>query len=172
MWKLLARWSGGRTDGAADDAACAPSQIQRLRLELAEHDATIATLQQDLARERATVGRNVAETLDQRLEDLFSQAAAPIAQFLTQAFLVEQQGKDVPPRDIVRLARRIVRAFEDAGLEIREEVGTEARFDPNLHESLSSDQPIQAGAAVAVRFCGIAYRGRLLRKAGVSPTEN
>src|SRR5688572_28269530 len=101
MWKLLTRWTGGQPAEGTDGAGSSQSEIRRMRLELAERDTTIATLKQDLARERAAVQRQVAETLDQRLENLLGQAAAPVAQFLTQAFLVDQQGKEVPARDVV-----------------------------------------------------------------------
>jgi molecular chaperone GrpE (heat shock protein) len=137
-------------------------------MELAEREETIRTLKEDLTRERAMQQRQVAETVDQRLETLFGQAAAPVAQFLTQGHLVEEHGKEVPVRDVVRLTRRIVRALEEAGLEICEVVGSHAAFNANLHEPLSAGQAIDPGTPIAVQFCGIAFRGRVLRKAGVA----
>lgn len=171
MWKLLSRWTAGRPVNVPDNAAGLSGELQSLRLELAERDVTIVSLKQDLARAGAGLDRQVAEKLDHRLESLFREAAAPVAQLLTQAFLVDQQGKDVPVRDVVRLARRIVRALEDAGLEIRDTVGNQVAFDASLHEPLSSEQVLVTGARVAIRFCGIAFRGCVLRKASVSPVE-
>jgi molecular chaperone GrpE (heat shock protein) len=170
MWEILKRWTGG-SDNGATVAASVPSELKRLQMELAERDAIILALQEDLTRERGAREQQLTETLDHRLENLFCQAAAPIAQFLTQAHLVDQEGKEVPLRDVVRLARRIVRVLEEAGLEVRETVGSQMPFDANQHDLLAAGQTIAAGTPVAIRFCGIAFRGRVLRKAGVAAVE-
>jgi molecular chaperone GrpE (heat shock protein) len=73
---------------------------------------------------------------------------------------------------VLTVARRLVRALEDNGLTVEGSVGERVPFDPDHHEPLSADVSLQAGQMVVVRFVGVAYRGKLLRKAGVEQVDN
>lgn len=149
----------------------AGSEAQGLRVELAERDRVIATLKQDIERARADEGVRVDELVGAQIERLMSGAAAPVAQLLTQAHLLEVEGKPVQAKDVLVVSKRIVRALEDGGLALVGSVGEEVGFDPNLHQPLNSRAPLSDGDRVVVRIVGASYRGRVLCKASVEKSE-
>jgi molecular chaperone GrpE (heat shock protein) len=151
----------------APDSTGSPSELRRLQLEVAERDRTITTLRGDVDRLTANQLRQINDAIDSRLETVFSDTASVISQLLMQADLIENGATQVPAKDVLRLARRLIRALEDAGIELQGSVGQRMVFDPNLHEALSTDEVIKRGQDVIVRLVGVAYKGRVLRKSGV-----
>jgi molecular chaperone GrpE (heat shock protein) len=148
--------------------AISQNEVQALRLELAERDRQIAQLKADLERQRLQAEARGAESVQAQLEKLFEEAASAIAQLQTQAHLLEAENRPIQARDVLTIARRLVRVLEDHGLSLRDRVGEQVAFDPNLHEPLAGETP-RPGQPAIVRFPGVAFRGRLLRKAGVDP---
>ena len=65
------------------------------------------------------------------------------------------------------VAKRLICTLEDSGLTIVGQVGETVSFDSNLHEPLSSSTSITPGTEVVVRFAGVSYQGKVIRKAGV-----
>jgi molecular chaperone GrpE (heat shock protein) len=139
-----------------------------LKLELAEQDRQMTQLKADLERQRRQVEARSTESVQTQLEQLFAQVAAPVSQLQTQAHLLEAENRPIQARDVLIVARRLVRVLEDQGLRLADRIGEQVAFDPNLHEPLAGIAP-RAGQPVIIRFTGIAYRGKLLRKAGVEP---
>lgn len=165
MWEWLDRLLGKKP---ADERVLALEQeSQRLRLELAEQEKTVARLKQELERQRGGTSVRVAEAVQTQVEQLLADVATPVAQLLTQAHLLEVEGKPVQAKDVLAVAKRLVRTLEDNGLTLEGSVGESVPFDPDRHELLSADVSLKAGQMVTVRFVGVAYRGKLLRKAGV-----
>jgi molecular chaperone GrpE (heat shock protein) len=146
-------------------------EVQGLRLELRERDELITNLKQDVERQRSGAGARVEESVQMQVEQLLAEAATPVAQLLTQAHLLEVDGRPVQAKDVLVVARRLVRILEDNGLELVGDVGESVSFDPNHHEPLSTASSPRRGERVVVRFVGVAYRGKLLRKAGVEKVE-
>jgi molecular chaperone GrpE (heat shock protein) len=85
--------------------------------------------------------------------------------------LLETEGHPVQAKDVMVVAKRLVRVLEDNGLKLAGNVGETVRFDPNHHEPLSAGASPKQGEHVVVRFVGVAYRGKLLRKAGIEKVE-
>lgn len=170
MLKWLRRALGQPSEAApqADDRALAlDREAQGLRLELEERERSVASLKSELERQRGGESIRVAEAVQSRIEKLMADVAAPVAQLLTQAYLLEVEGKAVQAKDVLVVAKRLVRALEDEGLTLEGGVGETASFDPNRHELLGGQATLAPGHAVVVRFSGVLYRGRLIRKAGV-----
>jgi molecular chaperone GrpE (heat shock protein) len=142
-------------------------EAQDLRLELEERDRLVSNLREELERQRGGTSIRVTESVQAQIEQLLSEAAAPAAQLLTQAHLLEVDGRPVQARDILTVAKRLVRTLEDHGLTPEGSVGQTVPFDPDRHEPLSADAYPDPGQPVVVRFVGVAYRGKLLRKAGI-----
>jgi molecular chaperone GrpE (heat shock protein) len=142
-------------------------EMQSLRLELKEREQEMTRLREELGRQRSGASARVAESVQAQVERLLTDAAAPAAQLLTQAHLLEVEGKPVQARDVLAVAKRLVRTLEDNGLTLEGSVGETVPFDPNRHESLSADASLKPGQPVTVRFVGVAYQGKLLRKADV-----
>ena len=140
-------------------------EVQELRMELAAREQSIANLRQEIERQRARQDGLVRETVTARLEGLFKDLAGPASQILTQADLLENQGKSVQARDVLSVARRLVRAVERQGLIFEGKVGEQAEFDPNRHTPLNSGAVPQAGQPVTIRFAGVSYEGKLISKA-------
>jgi molecular chaperone GrpE (heat shock protein) len=167
MLKLLRRWFR-RPPGAEDDAALRQrSEAQAQRLELQEREHVIAALTADLERQRRGEEERIAQALHAHRERFLADAAGPVAQLLTQAHLIDVEGKPVQARDVLAVARRLVRLLEDEGLLAEGQVGATVPFDPDRHEPAGGE--LAPGQFAVVRFVGLTYRGRVLRKAGVTP---
>jgi molecular chaperone GrpE (heat shock protein) len=152
----------------APDVVALQSELQQLRLELQERDQQLRQAREELNRQRAGEAARVQEGVQAAQEKLLNLVAAPVVQLLTQAHLLEVENKPVQARDLVAVARRLVRALEDHGLRLLGSVGGMANYDPNCHAPLSNDTRIVAGQPVVIRFVGVATPdGKVLRKAGV-----
>ncbi len=141
-------------------------ELQNLRLELTERDQLIDKLKQQLEQQRTSESNNIDSAVQNQIEQLLTDTAAPVTQLLTQTYLLEQ-GKPVQAKDVLLVAKRLIRTLEDNGLTIVSQVGETFSFDSNLHEPLSASSEISPGAEVVVRFAGVSYRGKVIRKAGV-----
>lgn len=153
-------------EGSSDRLAL-EGQVQALRLALAEQENANRQLRGDLETLRAAQQYALKEQLEASLEKLVAEAAGPAVQLGTQAYLLETLGKPVQAADILAVARRLLRALENAGLQFEGQVGQAAAYDPELHASLSAQQSLAAGEAVRIRFAGVRYRGKMIRKAAV-----
>lgn len=172
MWNFLRSLGGSKEPQSVDDVGSdTRSEIKSLQLEIEDRDSHIANLEKDLERLRGGQERATAETVDSQFQSFFAEAAAPICQLLTQSYLVEEENKPVQSRDVLRLVKRLVRVFEDAGLQVRDKVGDDLQFDPNFHEPLSTEHSLTTGDQVNVRLAGLSYSGRVIRKAGVEPAK-
>jgi molecular chaperone GrpE (heat shock protein) len=161
----------GRTDGAdAESLVALRREAQDLRLQLEERSRQLAGLQKDRERRQAAEETRAAEAVTAKVERLLAEAAGPATQLLTQAHLLEAEGKPVQARDVLAVARRLVRVLEEEGLTLDGRPGERTAFDPNRHAPLAGEAPAP-GAAVVVRFAGVGYRGRVLRKAGVETEQ-
>jgi molecular chaperone GrpE (heat shock protein) len=168
--KLLRRWFGRPGQSAAEGPALRRERAaQALRLELQERERVIAALQADLERLRRGEGERVAAAVQAERERLLTDAAAPVAQLLTQAHLLEVEGKALQARDVLAVARRLVRLLEGEGLTTEGRVGAAVAFDPNRHEPLGGDFTPRPGQSVVVRIVGVSCQGRVLCKATVGP---
>jgi molecular chaperone GrpE (heat shock protein) len=141
-------------------------EIQNLKLELTERDQLIDKLKQQLEQQRTTESNNIDSAVQNQIEQLLADTAASVTQLLTQAHLLEQ-GKPVQAKDVLLVAKRLIRTLEDNGLTLTGKVGETVPFDSNLHEPLSASTTITPDTDVVVRFAGVAYQGKVIRKAGV-----
>ena len=141
-------------------------EIQNLRLELTERDQSINKLKQQLEQQRTSENSNIDSAVQNQIEQLLTDTAAPVTQLLTQAHLLDE-GKPVQAKDVLLVAKRLIRTLEDNGLTIVGQVGETVSFDSNLHEPLSAHSEISSDLEVVVRFVGISYQGKVIRKAGV-----
>jgi molecular chaperone GrpE (heat shock protein) len=144
-------------------------ETQALRLELQERERVIAALNSDLDRLRRGEDDRIAAAVAAERERLVTDAAAPAAQLLTQAHLLEVEGKPVQARDVLAVARGLLRLLEDEGLTADGRAGETVAFDPNRHEPLGGEVVLTPGQPAVVGVVGMNFRGKVLRKAGVAP---
>ena len=158
--KLADLWPGRR--GRPDETALAlQNEAQALRLELVERDQLIERLEADLTRARsAGAGANGEASAERLLAGL----ATPLTQLATQSQL-----SGVDADSVLAVARSLVRAAEDEGLQLIGRVGAVEPYDPARHEPLGDgDGDVPApGDEVVVRFVGLSYGGDVLRTAAV-----
>ena len=157
--------SAGTANPPGPDLLTLQSELQTLRLELANRDHTIADLKQAIERQRAHEDQRLEETVAARMEGLFADVAAPASQIITQADLLNHQGKSLQATDILPVAQRIIRALQRYGLEFDGQPGEAGKYDPNRHTPIDAARGFQPGEAVTVRFAGVIYRGKILYKA-------
>jgi hypothetical protein len=161
----------GRSNGAdAEGLLALRREAQGLRLQLEERSRQLAALQKVRERQQAGEETRAAEAVQTKVERLLAEAAGPVTQLLTQAHLLEAEGKPVQARDVLAVARRLVRVLEEEGLTLDGRPGERAAFDPNRHAPLAGEVPA-SGAVVVVRFAGVGYQGCVLRKAGVEKEQ-
>ncbi len=141
------------------------SEVQSLRLELAERDARIAALEKE-----ADPGRS-SERVDgvarDRIARWLESAAAPASQLKTQAHLLQVENKPVQARDVLAVARQLIRVLEDAGMEFEGEVGDVVVFDPDHHRPLG-EASLSRGDRVRIRFVAVKLGNRVIHQAGVA----
>lgn len=141
-------------------------ETQNLRLELTDRNQLIDKLKQQLEQQRTSESNNIDSAVQNQIEQLLTDTAAPVTQLLTQAHLLDE-GKPVQAKDMWLVAKRLIRALEDNGLTVVGQVGETVSFDSNLHEPLSASSKISPDTEVVVRFAGVSYQGKVIRKAGV-----
>lgn len=172
MLNVLKQWFGRSpsTQPQEDERSLTlERQIQDLRLELAERNQLVDKLKQELERQRNSESDRLTKAIQIQVEQLLTDAAAPVTQLLTQAYLLEVEGKPVQAKDVLAVAKRLIRALEDNGLTITGNVGETVSFDSNLHDPLSASVSLTPGVPVVVKFVGLSYQGKAIRKAGVEP---
>jgi molecular chaperone GrpE (heat shock protein) len=170
MWDLFQRWfvrPKTTASVAEEEVLRLQGEAQTLRLDLQERNRLITTLQSDLERHRRGVSAQLAEAIQTRMEQIVTATASPIVQLLTQAHLLEVENRPVQVRDVLAVARRLIRILEEQGLILEGHVGETLAYDPNHHEPLNSAEELTPGQLVSVRFVGVTYRDKVLRKAGV-----
>jgi len=173
MWLWRRGWLG-KTGGVeeqahADDRVLTlEREIQSLRLELAEQHQLAANLKGEVQRQRSAEEARLSAAVRTQVEQFLTTVATPVAHVLTQAHLLEVDGKPIQAQDVLAVARRLVRSLEDHGLTLEGKVGETLAFDPNRHEPLSAAAMPQPGETVVVKFVGASYGGTVLKKAGVA----
>ncbi len=145
------------------------SEVQSLRLELAERGARIAALEQETDRERSS--RRVDGMVEGHVARWLESAAAPASQLKTQAHLVQVEEKPVQARDVLAVARQLLRVLEDAGMRFEGEVGDVVTFDPDRHRPLG-EASLSRGDQVRIRFVAVKLGERVIHKAGVDKAGN
>jgi len=140
-------------------------EAQAMRMEIEAREDIIANLKQEIERLRLRQEQIIAETVTTRLSGLFGELAAPSSQILTQANLIERQGQLVQSRDVLAVARRMVRALERYGVVFAGQVGEQVAFDPDQHTPISGTVLPKPGQPVTIRFTGVSYQGKTLYKA-------
>ena len=146
------------------------SQVQRLTLDLQEKERACQELAGALERQAGQAAEVLESQLDARMEALLHDAAGPVTQLLTQADLLEQ-GKTVLVSDALALAKKVIKTLQANGLELTADLGETTPYDPEKHLPLNAGAALQPGQPVRVRFVGVGFRGRVLRKALVEPVE-
>ena len=128
----------------------------------------MANLKGEAQRQRSAEEARLTAAVRTQVEQFLTAAATPVAHVLTQAHLLEVDGKPIQAHYVLAVAKRLVRILQDHGLTLEGQVGEALAFDPNRHEPLSTEAALQAGEAVVVKFVGVSYGGAVLKKAGVA----
>jgi predicted RNase H-like nuclease (RuvC/YqgF family) len=147
-------------------------EIQSLRVMLEQQDKVIAKLKDDLHKQQSESEFRAKKFVQTKFEELMSETANLITQIHTQAYLVEEKNRPLNVRDVINVAKRFERIFQNRGLRLEGYVGEITSFDSDLHRTLQPDIPVAEGEPVVVRFVGVAYRGKLLSKAAVEGTRS
>jgi hypothetical protein len=170
--KILDRWlsrfrRAPAPPPAADERVLDLEREARLlRLALEERERAAEALRGELERARRDGEARAAAAWREERGAILAEAAAPAAQLAAQARLLEE-GSAVAGRDVLAVARRLVRALEDRGLRLEGRPGESAPFDPVRHEVLGPGSAPAPGQTVVIRFPAVFHEDRLLRRAGV-----
>jgi molecular chaperone GrpE (heat shock protein) len=141
------------------------NELQTLRLDLEESHQQIDMLLQEVERLRLRQDELVTSQVSTRLESLFTDLSAPASQIITQASLLENKSRPVQARDILTVAKQMVRMLERNGMTFKGKPGDLLPFDPAVHAPVQAGQSIHPGQSVIVRFSGVSYQGKMIYKA-------
>jgi molecular chaperone GrpE (heat shock protein) len=173
MADLIKKWidrlsSRQKPEKPTDEGLLAQAgEAQHLRLELEERERQLELLKNEVSRLRVSAQELTETARSAQMERLLADSAAPVAQLMTQAYLMDVQGRPLQARDILAVTRRLVQVLEEQGMQVMGKIGEIQPFDPDRHEPMASGLPIEPGTPVTIRFVGIAYRDHLLKKMGV-----
>jgi molecular chaperone GrpE (heat shock protein) len=147
------------------------NKIKALQLDLRDRESKIELLSLELERVRLNQKDLLKENSATVLQDLFSSLAPVVIQLVTKNYLSNLQNKTIQSKDILLITERLIHTLEQNGLKLQGQPGQQVQFDPNLHIPLNAACSIQSGQPVIVRFVGVSYQGKIIRKAGVETTE-
>jgi molecular chaperone GrpE len=173
MSNIFKKWIGAirkrqeQEPSTQEEALVQAGEAQRLRLEMEERERQLELLKNEVARLRVNAQELAEAARSVQMERLLADSAAPVAQLMTQAYLLDVQGRPLRARDVLAVTRRLVQVLEDQGMQVVGKIGEIQPFDPDRHEPMASGLAIEPGTPVTVRFVGIAYRDRLLKKMGI-----
>ncbi len=156
---------------SADEHLALQTRIRELEMEVQSLEQTIDRLHADNQRIQADGQDRAAAELNAHLEEFMQQAASPVSQLLTQAWLVDAQNKPLQAADVLTVSRRLVRVLENAGMQILHAAGESASYNANHHAPMNASVAMRDGQAVRIRFPGIAWQGRILLKAAVEAAD-
>lgn len=142
------------------------NEVQSLRLELEAARKELERTRTELETLRFTSQRYSQDQADDRLEQLFSELSTSVAQLAVQRSL-HDKGTELKQRDLLAVSGRMLEGLKSAGLMLEGEPGEEALFSPDHHQPLSLETALKAGQPVRIRFPGVSFRGRWLKKAMV-----
>jgi len=140
---------------------------QSLRSMLEDQDKVIAQLTRELQKLRSESEIRAQKSTQVLIEKFIADVSSSITKLNSQIFVVEEQNRPLNVREVLAVAKQFITIFQKYGLRLEGYVGEITPFNPDHHSSLSKDVPIDQEEPVVVRFVGVAYRGKLLRKAGV-----
>jgi molecular chaperone GrpE (heat shock protein) len=142
-------------------------EVQSLRAMLEDQDRVIANLTSELKQHRSKAEFRLKRSAQAVIEKIAVDLAAPIAKLNSQAYVVEEQNHPLNVRDVLDVAKQFIQIFQNFGVRLEGYVGEMTPFDPDHHIPLKRDISISPGEPVVIRFVGVAFRGKLLRKASV-----
>ena len=145
------------------------SQLQNLKLDLEEKSQAIQRLSETIERLRLEGSIRAQENADAQMEALGVSIATPLSQLLTQLDMIENQGKTIPQEDVFALVKKLIKGLLAHGFEVPGSIGQNTVYNPALHAPLSGTTPIALGQPVKIRFVGVHYKSKALRKALVEP---
>jgi molecular chaperone GrpE len=177
MANLIKKWIDGLSkhqeqEKAPDEGSLAQAnEVQHLRLELEERERQLELLKNEVSRLRVNAQELTEAARSAQMERLLADSAAPVVQLMTQAYLLDVQGRPLQARDVLAVARRLIQVLEEQGMQVVGKIGEFQPFDPDRHEPMASGPVIEPGTPVTVRFVGIAYGDHLLKKLGVEGSK-
>jgi molecular chaperone GrpE (heat shock protein) len=142
-------------------------ELQESRLELAQRGDQVQRLHGELDRARAAAADEATRRAEAEIERLVAAIGAPLTQWVTQAHLQRTGTARIQVEDVLDVGTRLVRSLGDFGVDTISAVGEVVPFDPDRHDPLSMAAAPETARPVVVRMVGLAYRDRVVRKAGV-----
>jgi molecular chaperone GrpE (heat shock protein) len=173
MANFIKKWIDGlkerqEQEGAPKEGSLEhDSEAQHLRLELEERERQLELLKNEVTRLRVSTQELTEAACSAQMERLLAESAAPVAQLMTQAYLLDVQGRPLQARDVLAVTRRLVQVLEEQGMQVVGKIGEIQPFDADRHDPMAHGLSIEPGMPVTIRFVGIAYGDHLLKKMGV-----
>jgi molecular chaperone GrpE (heat shock protein) len=145
----------------------ATHETKTLELDLVEKQKLIAQFHSVLELQHRQSDLQMDSMVQAQLERILSDIALPLSQLHTQAYILEVEGRPVKVEDVIAVSKHLIQSLEDIGLKLEPRAGETTAFDPNFHTPLSTADPIDRGQPVTIRFPGVMYRNKLIRKASI-----
>ena len=147
-------------------------KLQEIRLDLIEKEKIITHLKQENDRISRSVEQQIDEKYNQGIEKIFVDLSTPVTHLLTQVYLIEDAGMQVQEKDILAASKRLVQGLFSAGLETIGQLGEVVPYNSINQMALGVESTLKEGDRVVIRFVGLKYRGKILRKTLVEKIED
>jgi molecular chaperone GrpE (heat shock protein) len=147
-------------------------ETESLRAMLEDQDKIIANLTGELKKHRDEAEFRLKRSTQAVMEKIAGDLASPVAKLNSQAYVVEEQNHPLNVRDVIEVGKQFIQVFQKYGLRLEGYVGEMTPFDPDHHMPLRQEMAFTLGEPVVIRFVGIGYRGKLLRKASVESSRS
>ncbi|HPZ08109.1 MAG TPA: nucleotide exchange factor GrpE [Candidatus Eremiobacteraeota bacterium] len=144
-------------------------KLRELEIKLEEKESLVEKLKKEYEQLKNTSKEEATIAKKEEITDIVTELAIHMAQLNTMKKL-QEDGKEVRIKDILRLFKQIEKIFERKGLIQIGEAGKKVSYDSTLHQP-SDNISLCEKQEVIVRFCGYMVNDKLIKRAIVSIEE-
>ena len=144
-------------------------RIKELELDIEEKNKLLHSTKKEYELLNNSVKEDVSLVKDSEIQELFKELSLHLSQLNTMKRL-DDEGKDVRPKDIFRLLRQVEKVFEKRGIIRIGEPGEKVMYDSSSHQVIGDFSP-KDKEEVIIRFCGYKMKDILIKRALVGPGE-
>jgi len=144
-------------------------KVKELEMELEERDKLLDVTRKEYDTLKSSLKEEIKQAKSEEILDVFTEISSPLSQLNTMKRM-EQEGKDIKIKDVLRLVNHMEKIFSKKGLSQTCSAGEKVIYDSTVHQ-LSGNFSPKEKEEVLVRFCGYKINDKLIKRALVSSGE-
>lgn len=144
-------------------------RVKELEMEIEERDKLLDVTRKEYDTLKGSLKGDIRQAKAEEILDIFTEIASPLSQLNTMKKM-EQDGKDIKVKDILRLVNHMEKIFFKKGLSQTGAAGEKVLYNSTVHQPAGNFSPKEK-EEVLVRFCGYKVNDKLIKRALVSSGE-